>query len=279
MRSKSLTPSLIIKVSQTINVERAALRPLKSGSATQLLEENELRRSAYTYLTNKDFTRNPFDLKDLARFNSKSLIPKDRGEGGLQLPTTMTIGVLALQGDFDAHRRRLEELGAEVVLVKKPEQLNDIDGLIIPGGESGTFLKLLGEAGFAKLKDFVRANPTFGTCAGCILLATEVENPKQAGLGALDITVRRNAYGRQIDSSIREGRFLNDPIEMVFIRAPKIERVGEGVEVIATEGKDKVPVLVRSGKTLAATFHPELSDDPRIHQYFLDLVENGKHSR
>ena len=185
---------------------------------------------------------------------------------------SMKIGVLALQGDFDAHRRRLEELGAEVVLVKKPEQLHDLDGLIIPGGESGTFLKLLGEGGFAKLRNFVRAKPTFGTCAGCILLATEVENPKQAGLGALDITVRRNAYGRQIDSSIREGRFLNSPIEMVFIRAPKIERVGEGVEVIGTEGKDKAPVLVREGKTLAATFHPELSEDRRIHQYFLELV-------
>jgi len=190
--------------------------------------------------------------------------------------TTLKIGVLALQGDFDAHRRRLEDLGAEVVLVKKPEQLGEIDGLIIPGGESGTFLKLLGEDGLATLKDFVRTKPTFGTCAGCILLATDVENPKQAGLGALDITVRRNAYGRQIDSSIREGRFFSDPIEMVFIRAPKIERVGEGVDVIATEGKDNVPVLVRKGKTLAATFHPELSDDRRIHQYFLDLVENGQ---
>ena len=188
----------------------------------------------------------------------------------------MKIGVLALQGDFDAHRKRLEQLGTEVVLVKKPEQLDRIDGLVIPGGESGTFLKLLGEDGFAKLKDFVRVKPTFGTCAGCILLATEVENPKQAGLGALDITVRRNAYGRQIDSSIREGRFLNAPIEMVFIRAPKIERVGPGVEVIATEGKD--PVLVRKGKTLAATFHPELSDDRRIHQYFLDLIESSQPS-
>ena len=188
----------------------------------------------------------------------------------------MTIGVLALQGDFDAHRKRLEELGAEVVLIKKPEQLDEIDGLVIPGGESGTFLKLLSEDGFAKLKDFVRAKPAFGTCAGCILLATDVENPKQAGLGALDITVRRNAYGRQIDSSIREGRFLDKPIEMVFIRAPKIERVGEGVEVIATEGND--PVLVRKGKTLAATFHPELSDDPRIHQYFLDVIENDRPS-
>jgi len=123
----------------------------------------------------------------------------------------------------------------------------------------------------------VQAKPTFGTCAGCILLATDVENPKQAGLGALDMTVRRNAYGRQIDSSIREGRFLNEPIEMVFIRAPKIERTGTGVEVVATEGND--PVLVRNGKTLASTFHPELSDDPRIHQYFLDLVRSGQAQR
>jgi 5'-phosphate synthase pdxT subunit len=189
----------------------------------------------------------------------------------------MKIGVLALQGDFDAHRRRLEELGAQVLLVRKPEQLDEIDGLVIPGGESGTFLKLLGEAGFAKLKDFVLSKPSFGTCAGCILLATDVENPKQSGLGALDMTVRRNAYGRQIDSSIREGRFLSDPIEMVFIRAPKIERIGPGVEVVATEGND--PVLVRKGKTMASTFHPELSDDPRIHQYFLDLVSDGKKSR
>jgi pyridoxal 5'-phosphate synthase pdxT subunit len=185
----------------------------------------------------------------------------------------MKIGILALQGDFDAHRRRLEELGTEVVLVKRPEQFDEIDGLVIPGGESSTFLKLLGEEAFAKLKDFVHAKPTFGTCAGCILLASEVENPRQAGLGALDITVRRNAYGRQLDSSIREGHFLNDPIEMVFIRAPKIERVGKGVEVIATEGTD--PVLVRKGTTLAATFHPELSADPRVHQYFLRLVSNG----
>src|SRR5271163_4431186 len=133
----------------------------------------------------------------------------------------MKIGVLALQGDFDAHRRRLEELGAEVVLVKKPEQLDGIDGLVIPGGGSGTFLKLLGEEGFEKLKQFVRLKPTFGTCAGAILLATEVENPRQAGLGAIDIQIRRNAYGRQIDSSIREGKFIPEklagsPLEMVF---------------------------------------------------------------
>ena len=157
----------------------------------------------------------------------------------------MKIGVLALQGDFDAHRKRLEELGAEVVLVKKPEQLDEIDGLVIPGGESSTFLKLLGE-----------------------------ENPRQTGLGALDIGIRRNAYGRQLESSIREGLLGQSPIEMVFIRAPKIERVGPQVEVLATEGKD--PVVVRQGKTMAATFHPELTDDTRVHQAFLDLVQNGK---
>jgi 5'-phosphate synthase pdxT subunit len=192
----------------------------------------------------------------------------------------MTIGVLALQGDFDAHRRRLEELGAEVVLVKKPEQLNKIDGLVIPGGESGTFLKLLGEEGFEKLKQFVLRKPTFGTCAGAILLATEVENPKQVGLGAIDIRIRRNAYGRQLDSSIREGRLLQSSLihepasalEMVFIRAPRIEHAGPAVEVIATEGKDNVPVAVRQGRAMAATFHPELSEDTRVHKAFLDLI-------
>ena len=185
----------------------------------------------------------------------------------------MKIGVLALQGDFDAHRKRLEELGADVVLVRKPEQLDEIAGLVIPGGESSTFLKLLGKEGFEKLKAFVRVKPTFGTCAGAILLAQEVENPKQVGLGALDIGIRRNAYGRQVDSSIREGMFSGSPTEMVFIRAPKIERVGPGVEVLATEGKD--PVAVRQGRAMAATFHPELSADSRVHQAFLDLVRNG----
>jgi 5'-phosphate synthase pdxT subunit len=194
----------------------------------------------------------------------------------------MKIGVLALQGDFDAHRRRLEELGAEVVLVKKPEQFDDIDGLVIPGGESGTFLKLLGDGGFDKLKQFVTTKPTFGTCAGAILLANEVENPKQAGLGAIDIGIRRNAYGRQVDSSIREGRLIQEKsgesgIEMVFIRAPKIERVGTRVEIIATEGGD--PVAVRQGKVMAATFHPELSDDTRFHRVFLDMVRNGNRGR
>jgi len=191
----------------------------------------------------------------------------------------MKIGVLAIQGDFDAHRRRLEELGADVVLVRKPEQLDEIDGLVIPGGESTTILKVLGEQGFEKLKDFVLAKPTFGTCMGCIMLANEVENPAQKGLGAMDITVRRNAYGRQIDSFIAPSSAEPvveagaGPLEMVFIRAPKISQLGSGVEVLARQGDD--PVLVRQGKTLAATFHPELSDDPRVHQYFLKMVKNG----
>ena len=182
----------------------------------------------------------------------------------------MNIGVLALQGDFDAHRGRLKELGAEVTLVRDPRQLRGLDGLIIPGGESGTFLKLLGADGLAQVQEFVAAKPTFGTCAGCILLAREVENPAQPGLNALDIRVRRNAYGRQLESSIRQGMFRGAPLEMVFIRAPKIVEVGADVEVLATEGPD--PVLVRKGKTLAGTFHPEMSADPSVHRYFLEMV-------
>ena len=185
------------------------------------------------------------------------------------------IGVLALQGDFDAHRRRLEELGAEVVLVRKPEQFDEIDGLVIPGGESTTFLKLLDERCFRKLDEFVHSKPTFGTCAGAIMLAKQVENPYQPGLDAIDITIRRNAYGRQIDSSIVEAASTlgGDPLEMVFIRAPRIERVGEGVEVLAKRNDD--PVLVRKGSVMAATFHPELSADTRVHEEFLKLVKNG----
>ncbi len=149
-------------------------------------------------------------------------------------------------------------------------------GLVIPGGESSTFLKLLGEDGLRRLQEFVRVKPTFGTCAGAILLAKEVENPPQPCLGALDIRIRRNAYGRQIDSSIRTGETTlpGGPLEMVFIRAPKIERVGPDVEVIATEGRD--PVAVRQGRVMAATFHPELSDDKRVHEAFLAIVRQER---
>lgn len=187
----------------------------------------------------------------------------------------MKIGVLALQGDFAAHRRRLEQLGAEVVEVRKPEQLDEVDGLVIPGGESSAFLKLLGDYGFERLNDFVHSKPVFGTCAGSILLAKEVENPAQQGLNAIDITVRRNAYGRQIDSTIvtLATKLGSEPLEQVYIRAPRIERAGSGVEVLAE--RDGHPVLVRQGKVMAATFHPELSDDPRVHAEFLKLVASS----
>ena len=178
-----------------------------------------------------------------------------------------------MQGDFDAHRKRLEELGAEVVLVRDPEQLEKIDALVIPGGESTTFLKFLEPHGFFdRLKDFVRKKPTFGTCAGAILLAKEVVGRPQASLGALDVRIRRNAYGRQIESSIREGSFNGTALKMVFIRAPKIEAVGASVQVLARESDD--PVLVQQGNVLAATFHPELTADTRVHEQFVNIAEN-----
>jgi 5'-phosphate synthase pdxT subunit len=189
----------------------------------------------------------------------------------------LTIGVLALQGDYDAHRQTLNRLGVETVLVRKPEELERIDGLVIPGGESSTFLKFLEREGFlAKLRDFVSQKPSFGTCAGAILLAKDVVNPKQASLGVLDIAIERNAYGRQIDSSIMAAPTKLDgpPLEMVFIRAPRIERVGKQVQVLAE--RDGHPVLVREGKILAATFHPELSNDSRVHELFLDMVKKNR---
>jgi pyridoxal 5'-phosphate synthase pdxT subunit len=185
----------------------------------------------------------------------------------------MTIGVLALQGDFDAHRRRLEELGATVTLVRKAEDFDHIDGLVIPGGESTTFLKLLPKNLLERLREFVHTKPTFGTCAGAIMLAKHVTNPDQPGLNALDMTVERNAYGRQIDSTIVEAETAlgGAALEMVFIRAPRISRVAADIEVLAMRGYD--PVLVRKGTVMAATFHPELSDDPRVHAEFLKLVK------
>lgn len=188
----------------------------------------------------------------------------------------MTIGVLAIQGDYLAHKARLEQLGAKVTLVRKPEQLDSVDAIVIPGGESSTFLNFLVERGFLeKLREFVSTKPAFGTCAGAILLAKDVENPSQPSLGVLDIRIRRNAYGRQVDSSIRQSssKLGGDPLEMVFIRAPKIVSTGDQVEVLAKAGDD--PVLVRQGRIMAATFHPELSPDTRVHREFLKLISNG----
>lgn len=183
------------------------------------------------------------------------------------------IGVLALQGDFEAHAAALREAGAEPVLVRRPEQLADIDGLILPGGESTTFLKFLERDGFlGALQEFVRAKPSFGTCAGCILLAKEVLRPAQASLGALDATVERNAYGRQIDSAIEmtETELEGGPIEAVYIRAPRILKTGPEVQVLAERAG--FPVLVEQNNIMAATFHPELSADRRVHRRFVDLV-------
>jgi 5'-phosphate synthase pdxT subunit len=187
----------------------------------------------------------------------------------------LTIGVLALQGAFDAHAKALTALGVTARLVRTPAELADIDGLIIPGGESTTFLKFLERDGFLDaLESFVETTPTFGTCAGAILLAKNVQNPTQKSLAALDITVERNAYGRQIDSTILTAptTLEGGPLEMVFIRAPRITHTGPNVETLAT--RDGFPVLVREGHLLAATFHPELSSDPRVHQLFLDLIRS-----
>jgi 5'-phosphate synthase pdxT subunit len=192
----------------------------------------------------------------------------------------LTIGVLALQGAYEAHAAMLRQLGATAILVRKPEQLANLDGLIIPGGESTTFLKHLERAGFFDaLSDFVKQKPTFGTCAGAILLAKDVANPPQRSLAAMDMTVERNFYGRQNDSVIlnSETTLPGDPLEMVYIRAPRIAHVGPGIETIARRGDD--PALVRQGHLLAATFHPELGHDLRIHQLFLDMVAKAKLER
>jgi 5'-phosphate synthase pdxT subunit len=186
------------------------------------------------------------------------------------------IGVLAIQGDYAAHAEALVEAGAEPCEVRKPEQLAGLDGLILPGGESTTILKFLKHHFFEDLGLFCGSHPVFGTCAGAILLAREVLNPPQRSLGLLDATVERNAYGRQIDSTIltAETALPGGPLEMVFIRAPRIVSTGPGVEVLAR--RDGFPVLVRQGRIMAATFHPELSHDRRVHRLFVQSVTGEK---
>jgi 5'-phosphate synthase pdxT subunit len=190
------------------------------------------------------------------------------------------IGVLAIQGDYAAHAEALIESGAEPVEIRNPEELQAIDGLILPGGESTTILKFLERRGlFESLKEFTAARPVFGTCAGAILLAREVCHPPQRSLGALDAVVERNAYGRQIDSTIlvEPTTLPGGPLEMVFIRAPRIAQTGAGVEVLAT--RQGFPVLVRQGNLMAATFHPELSPDRRIHKLFVEVVIVARRNR
>ena len=208
------------------------------------------------------------------------------------------VGVLALQGDYESHARALEQAHAQPKMVRTVKNLEQVQGLVIPGGESTTFLNLLEREGlFAPLEQFVRTRPTFGTCAGCILLAKRVTHPEQQSLGVLDATVERNAYGRQIDSEIlfAPTSLPGGPLEMVFIRAPRLTDVGSGVEVLAS--REGSPVLVRQNNILAATFHPELADarenrdeassdhpplqtfvdhpDRRVHRYFVQMVEEA----
>jgi len=185
------------------------------------------------------------------------------------------IGVLAIQGDYEAHSAALEESGALPSLIKTPEGLEDLDGLIMPGGESTTMLKFLDRGGFFDaLKSFASEKPVFGTCAGAILLASEVRHPAQRSLGILDMTVERNAYGDQRDSAILtlDTTLPGGPLETVFIRAPRIVYTGPEVEILAQ--RDGFPVLVRRGHIMAATFHPELSTDRRVHQLFVDAVQS-----
>ena len=187
------------------------------------------------------------------------------------------IGVLAIQGDYAAHAEALLESGASPSLVKTPEDLRpngqSLDGLILPGGESTTMLRFLDKHNFfATLKEFCSAKPVFGTCAGAILLARQVLNPPQRSLGLLDLVLERNAYGRQIDSAIltSETDLPGGPLEMVFIRAPRILETGPGVRVLAR--RDGFPVLVLQGRAMAATFHPELAADRRVHRLFVETV-------
>jgi len=195
----------------------------------------------------------------------------------------MRVGVLALQGDFALHARALAKCGVEAVEVRKPAELDAVEGLIIPGGESTTLLKLMDAWDFAPAiaKFHGSGKPIFGTCAGLILLAREVESPRQFSLGLIDVGVERNAYGRQRESFEASGVATLDAgpvqLEMVFIRAPRIRRVGPSVQVLAEyEGE---PVMARQGRVLVATFHPELTESTTVHRYFCEMVRSGAEAR
>jgi 5'-phosphate synthase pdxT subunit len=187
------------------------------------------------------------------------------------------IGILAVQGDFAAHAAMLAELGVESLEVRTVEDLQGCDGLILPGGESTTQLQFLQEEGlFREIQSYAHSGGAiFGTCAGAILLANRVEHPQQESLGLLDMTVQRNAYGRQIASEVvlAPSKLKSEPLEMVFIRGPIIEKTGPGIEVLAEySGK---PALVRQENILAATFHPELTSDTTVHELFVEMVEKS----
>jgi len=182
-----------------------------------------------------------------------------------------TVGILALQGDFHAHLNAVERAGGRAIEVRTARQLDSCDGLVVPGGESTTMLKLLEIENLTEpLRRFAARKPIFGTCAGAILLAHSVTNPAQPCLDLIDIDVERNAYGRQIDSRVARVQADGEEIEAVFIRAPKILRVGDGGRIIATYNGD--PVWVEQGMHMVTTFHPELTSGSRVHEQFLRLI-------
>jgi 5'-phosphate synthase pdxT subunit len=188
----------------------------------------------------------------------------------------MTIGILAIQGDYEAHAKMLDRIGVAHRYVRTSDDLSGLDGIILPGGESTTHLKVMTEEGlFEPLRKFgVDGGPVYGTCAGAILLAREVQGPPQASLGLLDASVLRNGYGRQLASDVHvvQTKLREQRIEMVFIRAPIFETVGPKVEVLAEFGGH--PILVRQGNILASTFHPELTEDTTIHEYFARMAND-----
>lgn len=196
------------------------------------------------------------------------------------MDNAVKIGILAIQGDYEAHAKMLDRLGVKWTYVRQPGDIDGIAGIILPGGESTTHVKVMREEGlWDALESFAaRGGAFFGTCAGAILLAREVHNPKQESLGLLNVSILRNGYGRQLASDVHQGqtKLREDPIEMVFIRAPIIKSIGEGVEVLAKDAAH--PVLVQQGRILASTFHPELTNDPTVHIRFLEMIPRNGHN-
>lgn len=194
-------------------------------------------------------------------------------------PESKTVGVLALQGDFREHREMLEQLGHHVREIRKPSQLVELDALIIPGGESTTIARLILSNGFQQpLRDFCASGrPTWGTCAGAILLAKVVDNLDRPGIETMDISVRRNAFGRQVDSfeaELNVEGLTGGPFHAVFIRAPQIEAVRAPAKAICTL-EDGTIVAARQGNLLATSFHPEITGDSRLHEFFLTIGNQG----
>lgn len=209
-------------------------------------------------------------IETLVAADDPKVPAEDRSSSGAR----RGVAVLALQGDFEAHRRALDRIGIASFEARRPEELDDAAGLVIPGGESTTLWKFFEAAPWEEaLTRFAgTGRPVLGTCAGAIVLARNVTNPDQKSLGLIDLDVERNAYGRQLDSFVGNAQApsLGGDLPAIFIRAPKIRRLGPGVEVLARRGDE--PVLVREGNVVAATFHPELTDDGRVHRLAFESV-------